>query len=222
MSGGPATTRCSRRCGSTSATPSSRSPTDAGASPRRSRRWPIEQGEIAMPGYTHMQQAMPSSVALWARGFAAEIRDDVDGLRHAHRRIVEEPAGLGRRLRHAQPAHRSRGHAREARLPGEPRAGHGGAALARQGRGRGPVPGRAADAGPRPARRRPAALLHARVRLREAARRVHDRLVDHAAEAQSRTSSNWCAAALPRRRPAWPKCSASPPSCRPATSATCS
>src|ERR1700722_20796729 len=33
-------------------------------------------GDQALPGYTHMQQAMPSSVALWAWGFAAEIRDD--------------------------------------------------------------------------------------------------------------------------------------------------
>lgn len=31
------------------------------------------QGEIAIPGYTHMQQAMPSSVAHWADGFAVEI-----------------------------------------------------------------------------------------------------------------------------------------------------
>ncbi len=52
-----------------------------------------EQGAIALPGYTHMQQAMPSSVALWARGFAAEIRDDVEGLRHAHRRISKNPLG---------------------------------------------------------------------------------------------------------------------------------
>jgi argininosuccinate lyase len=28
-------------------------------------------GTMALPGYTHMQQAMPSSVALWAQGFAA-------------------------------------------------------------------------------------------------------------------------------------------------------
>jgi argininosuccinate lyase len=52
-----------------------------------------DQGTIALPGYTHMQQAMPSSVALWAGGFAAEIRDDVDGLRHAHRRISKNPLG---------------------------------------------------------------------------------------------------------------------------------
>jgi len=53
----------------------------------------IEQGEVALPGYTHMQQAMPSAVALWARGFAAEIADDADGLRHAHRRILKNPLG---------------------------------------------------------------------------------------------------------------------------------
>jgi argininosuccinate lyase len=51
------------------------------------------QGEIALPGYTHMQQAMPSSVGLWAGGFAAEIRDDVEALRHAHRRISKNPLG---------------------------------------------------------------------------------------------------------------------------------
>jgi argininosuccinate lyase len=51
------------------------------------------QGEVALPGYTHLQQAMPSSVALWARGFAAEIHDDAEGLRHAHRRIGKNPLG---------------------------------------------------------------------------------------------------------------------------------
>ena len=51
------------------------------------------QGPIALPGYTHMQQAMPSSVDLWARGFAAEIDDDAAALRHAHRRILKNPLG---------------------------------------------------------------------------------------------------------------------------------
>jgi argininosuccinate lyase len=36
---------------------------------------------------------MPSSVELWAGGFAAEIRDDVDALRHSHRRILKNPLG---------------------------------------------------------------------------------------------------------------------------------
>jgi argininosuccinate lyase len=49
--------------------------------------------ETALPGYTHMQQAMPSSVALWAAGFAAEIRDDAEGLRHVQRRVGKSPLG---------------------------------------------------------------------------------------------------------------------------------
>jgi argininosuccinate lyase len=50
-------------------------------------------GDVALPGYTHMQQAMPSSVALWAGGFAAEVHDDAEGLRLAHRRIGRNPLG---------------------------------------------------------------------------------------------------------------------------------
>ena len=53
----------------------------------------IREGSIELPGYTHMQQAMPSSVALWAEGFAAEIRDDAEGLRHVHRRLQKCPLG---------------------------------------------------------------------------------------------------------------------------------
>ena len=51
------------------------------------------QGSIELPGYTHMQQAMPSSVALWAGGFAAELRDDADGLRQCQRRLDKSPLG---------------------------------------------------------------------------------------------------------------------------------
>jgi argininosuccinate lyase len=50
-------------------------------------------GTIALPGYTHMQQAMPSTVALWAGGYAAEIRDDAEGLMQAQRRIDKNPLG---------------------------------------------------------------------------------------------------------------------------------
>ncbi len=48
---------------------------------------------IPLPGYTHMQQAMPSSVGLWAGGFAAEIRDDAEGLRTVRRRTARSPLG---------------------------------------------------------------------------------------------------------------------------------
>jgi argininosuccinate lyase len=50
-------------------------------------------GAIALPGFTHMQQAMPSSVALWAGGYAAEIRDDAAGLEQTRRRISKNPLG---------------------------------------------------------------------------------------------------------------------------------
>jgi argininosuccinate lyase len=50
-------------------------------------------GGQELPGYTHMQQAMPSSVALWASGFAAELRDDAEGLQHTQRRIGKNPLG---------------------------------------------------------------------------------------------------------------------------------
>jgi argininosuccinate lyase len=51
------------------------------------------QGAVVLPGYTHMQQAMPSTVALWAQGFAAEIRDDAEGLALTQRRIGKNPLG---------------------------------------------------------------------------------------------------------------------------------
>jgi len=51
------------------------------------------QGGVALPGYTHMQQAMPSSVALWCGGFAAELRDDAAGLRAVRRRAGRNPLG---------------------------------------------------------------------------------------------------------------------------------
>ena len=51
------------------------------------------QGGIAIPGYTHMQQAMPSSVGLWAGGFAAELRDDAAGLQQTLRRALKNPLG---------------------------------------------------------------------------------------------------------------------------------
>jgi argininosuccinate lyase len=53
----------------------------------------VRDGTIELPGYTHMQQAMPSTVALWALGFASEIRDDAEGLQHAQRRIGKNPLG---------------------------------------------------------------------------------------------------------------------------------
>ncbi len=51
------------------------------------------EGALALPGYTHMQQAMPSSVKLWAEGFASELRDDAAGLAACARRASRSPLG---------------------------------------------------------------------------------------------------------------------------------
>jgi len=52
-----------------------------------------KQARVALPGYTHMQHGMPSSVQLWAEGFAAELVDDADGLAATKRRISKNPLG---------------------------------------------------------------------------------------------------------------------------------
>ena len=51
------------------------------------------QGDVELPGYTHMQHAMPSSVALWCGGFDEGFGDAVTGLRTVHRRINKNPLG---------------------------------------------------------------------------------------------------------------------------------
>jgi argininosuccinate lyase len=51
------------------------------------------EGATPLPGYTHMQQAMPSSVKLWAEGFASELRDDAAGLLGCARRASRSPLG---------------------------------------------------------------------------------------------------------------------------------
>jgi argininosuccinate lyase len=56
-------------------------------------RLAAREGDLELPGYTHMQQAMPSSVTLWAGGFAAELRDDAAGLRAVQRRLGQNPLG---------------------------------------------------------------------------------------------------------------------------------
>ncbi len=52
-----------------------------------------KQGDVALPGYTHMQHGMPSSVKLWAEGFATELDDDAAGIKAAARRANKSPLG---------------------------------------------------------------------------------------------------------------------------------
>ena len=51
------------------------------------------QGEVELPGYTHMQHAMPSSVALWCGGFDEGFADAEHGLLTIHKRISKNPLG---------------------------------------------------------------------------------------------------------------------------------
>ena len=51
------------------------------------------QGDIELPGYTHMQHAMPSSVALWCGGFDEGFGDACDGLQAVRKRINKNPLG---------------------------------------------------------------------------------------------------------------------------------
>jgi argininosuccinate lyase len=51
------------------------------------------QGEVVLPGYTHMQHAMPSSVALWCGGFDEGLKDASDGLSAVRKRINKNPLG---------------------------------------------------------------------------------------------------------------------------------
>ena len=50
-------------------------------------------GDTALPGFTHMQHAMPSSVALWCGGFIEAFEDDNSGLQSAQRRLSKNPLG---------------------------------------------------------------------------------------------------------------------------------
>ena len=50
-------------------------------------------GNIDLPGVTHMQHAMPSTVALWSGGFQEAFEDDIAGLQAAKRRLNKNPLG---------------------------------------------------------------------------------------------------------------------------------
>jgi len=52
-----------------------------------------QQGEISLPGTTHMQHAMPSSVTLWCEGFIEAFKDAAEGLQNAKRRSNKNPLG---------------------------------------------------------------------------------------------------------------------------------
>ena len=49
--------------------------------------------DVLLPGYTHMQRAMPSTVALWALGYAETLVEDVSGLMHVRDQVNVSPLG---------------------------------------------------------------------------------------------------------------------------------
>ncbi len=49
--------------------------------------------EVLMPGYTHMQMAMPSSFGLWFGAYAESLTDDIKVLRNAFEIINRNPLG---------------------------------------------------------------------------------------------------------------------------------
>ena len=51
------------------------------------------QGKVELPGYTHMQHAMPSSVALWCGGYDEGFGDAEQGLHTVQKRFNKNPLG---------------------------------------------------------------------------------------------------------------------------------
>src|SRR3989344_9327537 len=50
-------------------------------------------GKIKMPGYTHMQRAMPSSVGMWLGSYASGLEDDLILIDAAKKVIDQNPLG---------------------------------------------------------------------------------------------------------------------------------
>lgn len=46
-----------------------------------------------LPGYTHMQRAMPSSIAVWAHGYAENLLADMRAISDARRQVSASPLG---------------------------------------------------------------------------------------------------------------------------------
>lgn len=50
-------------------------------------------GKIEVPGYTHMQKAMPSSIAMWFSAYVEALKDDLEVLEEAYEVIDKSPLG---------------------------------------------------------------------------------------------------------------------------------
>lgn len=52
-----------------------------------------QYGAIPMPGYTHMQKAMPMSIGMWSESFVAALEDDNKNLQTAYNLVNQSPLG---------------------------------------------------------------------------------------------------------------------------------
>lgn len=57
------------------------------------KKFKKQYGYILMPGYTHMQKAMPSSIGLWIGSFIANLKDDIKMLEGVYNLIDQSPLG---------------------------------------------------------------------------------------------------------------------------------
>lgn len=52
-------------------------------------------GNVEIPGYTHMQKAMPSSIKLWLESFVHAFSDEIISLNNLYKKIDQNPLGSG-------------------------------------------------------------------------------------------------------------------------------
>ncbi|MDO8619617.1 MAG: argininosuccinate lyase [Candidatus Daviesbacteria bacterium] len=57
------------------------------------KKFDKKYGRIKMPGYTHMQKAMPSSLNIWTGSFIASLQDDLEVLKVAFKLNDQSPLG---------------------------------------------------------------------------------------------------------------------------------
>ncbi len=50
-------------------------------------------GDLAMPGYTHRQKAMPASIEIWMQSFIESFTDDITVINNAYNLIDQSPLG---------------------------------------------------------------------------------------------------------------------------------
>jgi argininosuccinate lyase len=57
--------------------------------------WAKKYEEMPMPGYSHMQKAMPSSVKLWVESYASVFKDDLELVKAVYKLADQNPLGSG-------------------------------------------------------------------------------------------------------------------------------